>query len=785
MRTKNPAFLISVAAACAALGPATVAFSTPKMTQKQAALQGVTVTRKVQEQMVDKLIVRMRSGKSSSLAQPMSAQRVQALSVTAGVGMKKLRTMAGGSQLMQLDRPMTVSQARAVAARLAQESDVQYAEPNTWFKKLATPNEPRYTQWQWNLFDPTADYTGVLGAGTVTTKAVGGANLPTAWDLTIGTSEVTIAIIDTGMTNHTDLNGVASAATYVPSGRFLPGYDFISSTSVASGAFPANFVANDGNGRDADASDPGDWITVADKTAYEDCRDPDEVAPYTTVDSSWHGTHMAGIAAATANNSVGIAGVGWNVRIVPVRTLGKCGGDLADIVDAIQWSAGLTVPNVPANANPAQVISLSLGGGDTCSPEMQSAVDAAIAEGSVVVAASGNAGQLNTLISPANCMNVVAVTAHTINGENADYANIGAGVTLSAPGGGTPVQLGMAGTTDNTSFDGYYIHSAVLFGPTTPTSATAAGSTGPAYAGFTGTSAATPHVAGVVALIKSAYPAATPAQIESFLRTTAAMRPFPAGSACEVGMPFDGMCGAGLLDARLAVAAVGDNGIPMANAGDDQVVAPGSAVTLNGTKSTAFPNRTINANAWSQLTGSAVTLANANTPTASFSAPSTGTLTFRLRVTDDQGKTGDDVALVRVNSAPVLAAAPAAQSAVVGAVVAFTVAATDADNNPLTFSAAAQSTVPVTTLSPTGQFSWNTAGAAPGSYELTYFATDGTANSAMQTVAITLTPGASAVPPTGGGGGGGGGDGGGGALPWLQLLLLGALLTSPSIRQRK
>jgi hypothetical protein len=129
----------------------------------------------------------------------------------------------------------------------------------------------------------------------------------------------------------------------------------------------------------------------------------------------------------------------------------------------------------------------------------------------------------------------------------------------------------------------------------------------------------------------------------------------------------------------------------------------------------------------------------------------------------------------------VLAAAPVAPSAVVGAVVTFTVAATDADGDTLTFSAAAQSTVPVTALSPTGQFSWNTTGAAPGSYELTYFATDGIANSSMQTVAITLTPGASAVPPAGGGGGGGGG----GALPWLQLLLLGALLTAPSIRQRK
>jgi hypothetical protein len=142
MRTKTPAFLISVAAACAALWPATVAFSTPKMTQKQAALQGVTVTRKVQEQRVDKLIVRMRSAKSSSLAQPMSAQRVQALSVTAGVGMKKLRTISGGSQLLQLDRPMTVAEARAVAARLARNpmsSTPSRIRGSNWRRRRTAP----------------------------------------------------------------------------------------------------------------------------------------------------------------------------------------------------------------------------------------------------------------------------------------------------------------------------------------------------------------------------------------------------------------------------------------------------------------------------------------------------------------------------------------------------------------------------------------------------------------------------------------------------------------------
>ncbi len=99
-------------------------------------------------------------------------------------------------------------------------------------------------------------------------------------------------------------------------------------------------------------------------------------------DSSWHGTHVAGVVAATANNMTGIAGIGWNIRILPVRALGKCGGSLSDIAEAIRWAAGLSVPGVPTNPTPARVINLSLGGGTTClGPTMQSAVDAAIAAG--------------------------------------------------------------------------------------------------------------------------------------------------------------------------------------------------------------------------------------------------------------------------------------------------------------------------------------------------------------------------------------------------------------------
>jgi serine protease len=734
MRPVHSVLVVAVAGTCIAW-PASVAFSTGVMTPKQAKLAGLTATHKVREQVVDKLIVRVRPVEFDGEPK-ISNSRVQALSTVAGARMTPLRRLASGSHLMRLDRPMTVSEARAMAARLVRDGGVQHAEPDILFKKVAIPNEPRFTQWQWNLFAPATMYS----SGSVTVPATGGANLPGAWDLTNGSGAVTIAIIDTGITNHTDLNGISGGATYTPAGRFLPGYDFVSS-DIGTG-LPLNFIANDGNGRDADPSDPGDWITAGDHAAYPtDC---DAIS-----DSTWHGTHMAGVAAATANNAVGIAGIGWNVRLLPVRALGKCGGSLSDIADAIRWAAGAQPESgtwqsegvtVGTNPHPAQVISLSLGGDTSCSPEMKGAVEAAHDRGAVIVAATGNDG-VEGLISPAICEGVIAVTAHAINGENADYANIASATApktdmLSAPGGGPPVQLGSGSAIDNDSFNGYYIHSTVLFGATTPISTDGSGSSGPAYSGFVGTSPATPHVAGVAALIKSISPEATAPQIRSFLMSN--VRPYPAGSACAAGGQFVGRCGAGLLDAERALQAV-PNALPFAVAGADQVAVPGSTVTLDGSSSKALSGKVLTAYEWSQTAGTpTVTLATPNAATTTFTAPASGTLTFRLRVTDSQSKTGDDSVVVRVNNPPVAAAPPAAQSVPAGAVVSFTVTGSDADGDALTFVATAGSTVPFNALAPSGQFSWNTAGFPPGNYQLVYFATDGVTESAAQTVPITV-----------------------------------------------
>ena len=352
---------------------------------------------------------------------------------------------------------------------------IEAVEPDIHVTASLVPNDPYFSQ-QWGLF-----------------SAAAGINAQDAWDITQGAGAV-IAVADTGYVPHPDLNG-----------NLLPGYDMISNSSSA----------RDGNGRDDNAIDEGDYTT------FWTCG-------YSS-NSSWHGSHVAGIANASSDDGIGITGVAPQAKHVPVRVLGTCGGSLSDIADGVQWAAGIPVAGLPTNSNPADVINMSLGGAGSCPGFMQDAIDAATAAGSVVVVAAGNENTDASGSVPANCNNVITVASVGVDGSRASYSNYGNVVDIAAPGGGNGD--GILSTIDSGS----------------------QGRAGAAYAKYQGTSMAAPQVAGVVALLRSANPGLTPEDIETVLKNTA--RPF-------VG--YCNGCGTGLVDANAALLAVtgGDPGDP-------------------------------------------------------------------------------------------------------------------------------------------------------------------------------------------------------------------------------
>ena len=362
-----------------------------------------------------------------------------------------------------------------LASQLETDAAVQYADPVRRVRAQRAPNDPRFSS-QWAL-----------------TETVGGINAPAAWDLQIGSAAMTVAVIDTGITQHPEL-----------AGRVLPGYDFISDPGSA----------NDGNGRDNDPSDPGD------NTGDGECGDG---APGES--SSWHGTFVSGLIAANTNNDDGIAGVDWNARILPVRVLGRCGGTFDDVAAAILWAAGAPVAGAPLNPNPARVINLSLGGQSSCPQAVQDAINVALAQGAVVTIAAGNDSIDVILFAPANCGGVIAVGASTRQGDRASYANYGRRVDISAPGG------------DGNQSD--WILSISNDGQGGPRN--------PAYAIGIGTSFAAPYVAGVASLMLARNSNLTPGQVLGILSGTA--RAFGPGTSCANGA----VCGAGLLDAGFAL----------------------------------------------------------------------------------------------------------------------------------------------------------------------------------------------------------------------------------------
>lgn len=510
------------------------------------------------------------------------------------VDAKWLRAGTVGTHVMRWGSSVRHGDQQSMLNRLVSDPEVEFAIEDRPMRSFATPNDTTFVN-QWAL------------RSTLNTA---GAKFDQAWDVVRGSADVVIAVLDTGVVFETpDLMG-----------RLLSGYDFVSDV----------LTANDGDGRDSNAADPGNWISSADAqtSTFAGC---------SVKNSSWHGTFVAGQIAANTNNDSGVAGADWNVKVLPVRVLGKCGGLLSDVLDAMLWSAGLDVPGIPRNPNPADVINLSLGSSTTCSSFEQTVVDRVTAAGTLVVAAAGNSG--GAVDSPANCGQVLAVGALDRDGSRASYSAIGNGVSLMAPGGFNNGLVGLGNS-----------------GATTPSSAS--------LVSKTGTSFAAPLVAATAGLMRAVNPALTPTQLRSQITSTSASFLSPRPSACTANQGSGScncttaVCGAGMLDAFAAVnsakgsrpvanASVSANGLGIS--GFQESASGLNPVRLRGSSSTVSAGRSVASYAWTQVSGEQLMSGTQTTADVDLPAStSTSDLVFRLTVTDSVGESHSSFTAIRV-----------------------------------------------------------------------------------------------------------------------------------------
>ena len=555
-------------------------------------------------------------------AQNIATQKVAALSARSGITFKQARRLGPALQVLEIAAPATIANVDAHLAILRADPDVEFAEADLRRFPHAVPNDPLFAG-QWYLQN-----------SALTPSAVDAVN---AWDLTTGSSGVIVADLDTGVRyDHPDLLRASEG------GRLLPGFDFIRDSGKA----------NDGDGWDPDPSDPGDWVTAAEASSgvFGSCQQGD---------SSWHGTRVAGIIGALANNSRGIAGLGWNGWILPVRALGKCGGSDSDILAAMLWAGGVPVDGAPPNPYPARIINMSLGGRGSCLQTYRTAIDQLAARGALVVASVGNEGSV--VVSPANCPGVVGVAGIRHVGTKVGFSNLGPGVALGAPGG-----------------------NCVNIGPGEPClysidTTTNLGTQAPGASAYTdqfrfnvGTSFSAPIVSGIAGLMASVNGRLSPADILARLKEGAA-RPFPASTdptipTCRVPTSSSDIqasecvcttqtCGAGMANAlgsiRAALRPVAAIAVPAS-------VSPGQNVVLRGSGSGAACNSSVVRYSWTIVGGGTTPpgIVGGDTDTAIVVAPAAGSFTVRLRVTDDAGR--EDAADVVVSPAAATTAAPPA-----------------------------------------------------------------------------------------------------------------------------
>lgn len=608
-----------------------------------------TEARVIVKYKAESTLMRALAASSGAAAAP---QHAQALSARLGLALRDGRPIGAHAQVVKGQGLSS----RELADRLAAQADVDYAEVDERKYALAAPNDPRYANnqtsvtpatGQWYLRAPTSET--IVNA----TSVVSAIDAEAAWAITTGSSAIVVAVLDTGVRfDHPDL-----------ASKLLPGYDFVG----GSGTTTSIATANDGDGRDADASDPGDWITATETNTvggqFYGCGDLDSnKKPTLKADSSWHGTQTAGLIGAATNNGIGMASAGRDVMLLPLRVLGKCGGYDSDIQAAMLWAAGIsTVPT--ANPNPAKVVNMSLGSTAACTQSYKDVVAQLTAKGVVVVAAAGNDGL--KVGSPASCTGVIAVAGLRHAGTKVGYSDLGPEVAIAAPAGncvnGTgPCLFPLLATTNK--------------GTTTPVSNSSGGSiyTGDGSDGVNpslGTSFSAPLVSGTVGLMLSANPSLTPAQVLSYLKSSA--RAFPttgagAGiSACTAPSATaqdtecyctTSTCGAGMLDAGKAVAAVA---VASANIGVASTAATtGTAVALDGSASRAAYGESISSYLWEISSGAATFTTATNAATATLLPSAAGTVIVKLTITDSAGHSASSSVTLTVAAAPSVTPTP-------------------------------------------------------------------------------------------------------------------------------
>ncbi|HEY0768599.1 MAG TPA: S8 family serine peptidase [Steroidobacteraceae bacterium] len=573
-------------------------------------------------------IVKLRSSPLSDAAHA-APERIGALATRTGFALGKSRHIVSGIHLMRMQSQPGDTVA-AILVRLRADPEVEYAELNQRRYAHATPDDPLFSG-QWYMQNTQASAVNAIGA----------------WDLTTGSNGVVIAELDTGVRfDHPDLRNATA-------NRLLPGYNMISTVPVA----------NDGDGRDADASDPGDWVSSS------DTKNP----PFTTCsvsNSSWHGTRIAGILGAATNNQSGIAGMTWSGWILPVRVLGKCGGYDSDILAAMAWAAGIHVDGVPDNPYPARVLNMSLGAAGKCTAPYQQLVDELVVSGVLVVVSAGNEG--GPVDAPANCAGVAGVAGLRQVGTKVGFSSLGPEIALSAP----------AGNCVNTG-----VGQPCLFSIETTSNS---GTTVPGANIYTdqmnfnvGTSFSAPIVAGIAGLMLAVNGNLSPGQLIARLQA-GATTPFPVSAdptvlACHTPAgPSDlqtkecncttSVCGAGMVNAHGAVLQALR---PITAVALPAAVTAGQNVTLDGSGSAAACHASISTYQWTVVspTSNPPTIQNANTAQATVVAPNApATYTLMLTVTDDAARTDSTQVTVTSSSASTAAPARAGNNACLSAV---------------------------------------------------------------------------------------------------------------------